>query len=70
MQTETKQSNNKNNRCYETNVFYRYLQNLLPPKEYSFFSAPHRTFPRTDHITRYKISLNRYMGIEITLCIQ
>jgi exonuclease III len=39
-------------------------------KEYTFFSAPHETFPKTDHILSHKASLNRLKkNIEITLCI-
>jgi hypothetical protein len=37
-------------------------------KEYTFFSAPHGTFSKTDHIIAYKTSLNRYK-IDITQCI-
>jgi exonuclease III len=35
-------------------------------KEYSFFSAPHGTFSRIDHIISHKISLNTYRKTEIT----
>jgi hypothetical protein len=38
-------------------------------KEYAFFSAPHGTFSKTDHIIGHKISLNIYNKIEIILCI-
>ena len=38
-------------------------------KEYAFFSAPHRTFSKTDHIIGHKTSLNIYNKIEIILCI-
>ena len=34
-------------------------------KEYTFFSAPHVTFPKIDHITGNKTGLNRYKNIEI-----
>ena len=34
-------------------------------KEYNFFSAPHNTFSRTDHIISHKTSLNRYKKFEI-----
>jgi exonuclease III len=34
-------------------------------KEYTFFSAPHGTFSKTDHIIGYKTGLNRYKTIEI-----
>jgi hypothetical protein len=29
-------------------------------KEYTFFSAPHETFSKNDHIVVHKASLNRY----------
>jgi exonuclease III len=38
-------------------------------KEYTFFSAPHGTFSKIDHIIGHKISLNRYKKIEIIPCI-
>ena len=38
-------------------------------KEYTFFSAPHGTFSKIDHIVRHKTGLNRYEYIEIILCI-
>jgi hypothetical protein len=38
-------------------------------KEYTFFSAPHSTFCKIDHILRHKTSLNRYKKIEIISCI-
>jgi hypothetical protein len=38
-------------------------------KEYTFFSAPHGTFSKTDHIFGHKTGLNRYKKIEIILCI-
>ena len=34
-------------------------------KEYTFFSAPHGTFSKTDHIISHKTGLNRYKNIEI-----
>jgi exonuclease III len=34
-------------------------------KEYTYFSAPHDTFSKADHIIRQKTSLNRYKKIEI-----
>ena len=39
-------------------------------KEYTFFSAPHGTFSKIDHIIRHKMSLNQYKKIEISQCIQ
>jgi exonuclease III len=33
-------------------------------KEYTFFSAPHGTLSRNEHILRHKASLNRYKKIK------
>ena len=33
-------------------------------KEYTYFSAPHGTFSKTDHILSNKAKLNRYKKIE------
>ena len=38
-------------------------------KGYTFFSAPHNTFSKIDHIIGHKIGLNRYKNIEIVPCI-
>ena len=38
-------------------------------KGYSFFSAPHGTFSKIDHIIGHKTGLNRYKYIEIIPCI-
>jgi hypothetical protein len=38
-------------------------------RKYTFFSAPHGTFSKTDHIVRHRTSLNRYKKIEVILCI-
>jgi hypothetical protein len=38
-------------------------------KEYTFLSAPHGTFSKTDHIIGHKTDLNRYNKIEIIPCI-
>jgi exonuclease III len=35
---------------------------------YTFFSAPHSTFSKTDHIIGQKTGLNRYKKIEIIPC--
>ena len=43
---------------------------LYPKTEgYTFFSAPHGTSSKTDHIIGHKIGLHRYKNIEIILCI-
>jgi hypothetical protein len=38
-------------------------------KGYTFFSVPHRTFSKTDHIIGHKTGLNRNKNIEIVPCI-
>jgi exonuclease III len=38
-------------------------------KGYTFFSTPHGTFSKTDHIIGHKKGLNGYKNIEIILCI-
>jgi exonuclease III len=38
-------------------------------KGYTFFSAPHGTFSKTDHIIGHKTGFNRYKNIEIVPCI-
>jgi hypothetical protein len=38
-------------------------------KGYTFFSAPHGTFSKTDPIIGHKTGLNRYKSIEIVPCI-
>jgi exonuclease III len=39
-------------------------------KEYTFFSAPHGTFSKIDHIIGHKSGLNRYKKTEIIPCTQ
>jgi hypothetical protein len=36
---------------------------------YTFFSAPHSTFSKTDHIIGHKTGLTKYKNIETVLCI-
>ena len=47
-------------------MFYR----TFYPKTngYNFFSAPHGTFSKMDHIIGHKTGLNRYKKNEIILC--
>jgi exonuclease III len=44
-----------------------YIYRIFYPKTkgYAFFSAPHRTSSKIDHIINNKTSLNRYKNIEI-----
>jgi exonuclease III len=48
-----------------------YIFRTLHPKskEYTFFSEPHGTFSKTDHIISHKAGLNRYKKTEIIPCI-
>jgi hypothetical protein len=43
------------------------IYRTLHPKtnEYTFFSAPHHTFSKTDHIINDKTGLNRYKKIKL-----
>jgi hypothetical protein len=41
----------------------------LKTKGYTFFSAPHDTFSKTDHIIGHRTGHNRYKNIEIVPCI-
>jgi hypothetical protein len=47
--------------------FYRTFYSKT--KGYTFFSAPHGTFSRIDHIIGHKTGLNRYKKTEIIPCI-
>jgi exonuclease III len=38
-------------------------------KRYAYFSAPHGTFSKIDHIICHKTGLSRYKNIEIVPCI-
>ena len=38
-------------------------------KEYTFFSAPHGTISKIDHIIGHKTDLNRYKKIELIPCL-
>ena len=48
-------------------VIYRTF--YLKIKEYTFFTAPHDTFPNTDHIIGHKTGFNIYKNIAIIPCI-
>jgi hypothetical protein len=54
------------NRSYETNGFKRIYRTFYPKtNRYTFFSAPHGTFSKIDHIIGHEIVLNRYKNNEI-----
>jgi hypothetical protein len=46
-----------------------YISFYPKTKGYTFFSAPHGTFSKIDHILGYKPGLNRYKNIEIFPCV-
>jgi hypothetical protein len=52
-------------------MFPNYNYRILQPntKQNAAFSAPHRSFSKTDHIVSHKASFTRYMKIEIVLCV-
>jgi len=69
METETKQRHSEANRSYEPNGLTDIYRIFHPKaKEYTFFSASHSTFSKTDHMIGHKTSLNRYKKIEIIPC--
>jgi exonuclease III len=49
-----------------TDIYRRFYPKT---KGYTFFSAPHGAFSKTDHIIGHKTGLNRYKNIEIIPCI-
>jgi hypothetical protein len=49
-----------------TNIYRTYHPKT---KGYTFFSAPHGTFSKINHIINQKTGLNRYKKIEIIPCI-
>ena len=54
------------NQMYLTDIYRTFYPKT---KGYTFFSAPHGTFSKTDHIRGHKTVLNRYKNIEIVPCI-
>ena len=51
---------------YLTDIYRTFYRKT---KGYSFFSTPHGTFSKTDHIIGHKTGFNRYKKIEIIPCI-
>jgi hypothetical protein len=55
---------------FETSVLTDIYRTSYPKtKGYNFFSAPHGTFSKIDHIISHKTGLNRYNKIETSPCI-
>jgi hypothetical protein len=66
METETKQRHIETNRSYERNGLTDIYRTFYPKtKGYAFFSAPHGTFFKIEHIIGHKTSLNQHRNIEI-----
>jgi endonuclease/exonuclease/phosphatase family metal-dependent hydrolase len=55
---QTRQRHSETNRSYEPNGSKRYRTFHPKTKEYTFFSAPHSTFFKTDHIIGHKTGFN------------
>jgi exonuclease III len=54
------------NQMYLTDIYRTFYPKT---KEYTFFSVPHGTFSKIDHIIDHKTGLNRYKKNEIIPCI-
>jgi hypothetical protein len=53
----------------QMDLTYIYRTFYPKTKGYTFFSAPHATFSKTDHLIGHKTGLNIYKNIEIVPCI-
>ena len=70
MEIETEQRHIETRRGYEPMELKDIYRTYHPKtKEYTFFSAPHGTFSKIDHIIGHRRSLNRYKKTEIFPCI-
>jgi hypothetical protein len=56
-------------KVFEIDLAYTYRAFHPNSEEYTFSSAAHRTFSKTDHVLGHRTRLNRYKKIEITLYI-
>jgi hypothetical protein len=53
----------------QLDLTYIYRKFFPKTKSYTFFSAPHGTFSKIDHIIGHETGLNKYKNIEIIPCI-
>jgi exonuclease III len=67
METQTKQGHSEV--LYQMDLTDIYRTFHPKSKEYAFFSAPHGTFSKINHIISHKTDLNRYKKIEIIPCL-
>jgi hypothetical protein len=69
LETETKQGHSETNRTYEPNRLPGIYRPFYPITErQTFFSAPHGTFSKIDHIISHKTGLKLYENIETIQC--
>jgi hypothetical protein len=69
METETKWRHSETEVVNQMDLTVIYSTFYPKTKGYTFFSAPHGTFSKTDYIISHKIELNRYKKIEIISCL-
>jgi exonuclease III len=70
METETEKETVKLTEIIKQKYLIDIYRTVYPKRKgYTFFSAPHGTFTKTDHIISHKTGINRHKKIEIIPCI-